>query len=703
MYTRSQGRREASRLPVNGYSHSHSHADGGEDELLVTTAERGTSTTPELFFMDEEIDFVFSQDGEDDTLVEGSDTSYATQCDTYNPLLDDLLDQDAADTELFTVSPYGDGTSVASGNLSDSSDSINVTIVPANDINPPGAGNEHFGCSHTSTPRVNGKENVDRGDTDWNRLKYLEGTDHLSANDKYSSFILGIKSDLLSSKMADKSKIDTQDPPLHDTTTTNTVDPHPDHTPKGATGTTIPSTGLGLPSDGKIEDPPRRRRGEFSWDERDNERDEDRELFRSFVQSANSLATTQRNSEVKHMDLHRSVIDITEKLTLQNQLSLDQNLNRTKNEKLRNCIPGLTRADGMLKEECEKFIDDIDLTLQSFTHDKDEAAKYFALQVSSGELKREILKYIDGARNLMGYPSSFTWDGLKSHILYTFVAKDIKEERARQLELIRQNPGESIDVYSRRFKNQVEKTYGKTLPVDIDRLVLKQYLRSFNDPNIIMMMYNGISAPNTFQEAVSAADKIQASLEKVKAIGVPLNQQQQVEFGAVSKQSNEIKEVKSSIDNLKQMMINKETHDSYERLCNLVDRQNTHMAKIEAKVTQDATAIHRKLLDVDNSVKSVKKQVASSGITPISDGGDSSQGGPGDTQRGNSRGQGNYGQQRRGDRSRLSKYRWQGDKPICNFCGRVGHILRNCYAKRREGQGPTTTNSSTNTDTENLN
>ena len=64
------------------------------------------------------------------------------------------------------------------------------------------------------------------------------------------------------------------------------------------------------------------------------------------------------------------------------------------------------------KRRVERFIDDIDLTLQSFTQDKDEAAKYFALRVSSGELKREILKYIKGARNLIGYPSSFTWDGL---------------------------------------------------------------------------------------------------------------------------------------------------------------------------------------------------------------------------------------------------------------------------------------------------
>jgi hypothetical protein len=102
----------------------------------------------------------------------------------------------------------------------------------------------------------------------------------------------------------------------------------------------------------------------------------------------------------------------------------------------------------------------------------------------------------------------FSWPNTKLFIITNFISKDLKEDNRRKLEGLMQAPSESLVSYTRRFKRQVFKAYGsRKLNADIDRIVMRLYVKSIYDKNIITRMFGSTAAPKSFNESIELAEK----------------------------------------------------------------------------------------------------------------------------------------------------------------------------------------------------
>ena len=271
-------------------------------------------------------------------------------------------------------------------------------------------------------------------------------------------------------------------------------------------------------------------------------------------------------------------------------------------------------------------------------------------------------------------PTIFDWEELKNHILASFVSKDIKEEYRRVLESVKQNPSENLPAFVRRFKHKVSKAYGVgPYGAEVDRIIMKHFVKALFNPQIVGRMYGSTQAPETFDEAVAMAEKIQMTLDKAQSVGINI-QMQQVEFGAFGEQPKTNSTIKSDSKGLDKVL----------------EQLTTKLAKLDSKVDSKFDQLNKKQSEFGNLVKNIQKERDT--VLP-----------PNNTvgqytnnrryQRGG--GRGGY----RNVNGNRREYQWVNGEPVCHFCSAVGHTYRRCEKRISQGgasapstQGPSNNN-----------
>ena len=216
--------------------------------------------------------------------------------------------------------------------------------------------------------------------------------------------------------------------------------------------------------------------------------------------------------------------------TFQKTMSLESD--KLERNRMKSHAESVTKSDGLIREECEKLLDDVDLMLKNWKADKhNKVAKYILTKAATGELLRETMKYIEQKGD------DFVWSDAKEYLFKGFIAKDMFDEQVRKLRTLILMPCESVQAFTRRFVNQVEKTYGKSegLHRDLDCYVTRLYIKGLNNDNVASLIYTVIGAPKSFKEARESAEQVGTNIEKMKSLGMTPSV---VEVGAMQVEKN---------------------------------------------------------------------------------------------------------------------------------------------------------------------
>ena len=149
-------------------------------------------------------------------------------------------------------------------------------------------------------------------------------------------------------------------------------------------------------------------------------------------------------------------------------------------ERFKQGLKNINRSDGILSIEVERTLDDIDLALKQFKDptDKAKASKYFITHATSGDLLRQVLKFLDDPK----INTDYTWPTLRESIFKAFIANDVFEEQFRKLENMQIIPGETIPAFTRRFLFQVDKTYSEEpRSEELDKYLFKLFLKALKN------------------------------------------------------------------------------------------------------------------------------------------------------------------------------------------------------------------------------
>jgi hypothetical protein len=349
-------------------------------------------------------------------------------------------------------------------------------------------------------------------------------------------------------------------------------------------------------------------------------------------------------------DINQSILKTHESLLNMREIEIQENQARSKSIKWANLLANVVKADGFLPEETERFIDDIDLTLQTYGHpDKSELACYLATKDSQGDLKRFIINYIQESNKIR---LQVPWADLKDEILRSFVSRDLKEDHRRKLELLRQSPGETLQAYIRRFCFLANKAYSESSrPVEIDRLIMKCYIKSVYDKQIIERMYSQSDPPTTLREAIVMSEKIQGCMQQLQSVG--LGSSPKVEIAGLTNDFDDnIRDSKEEIKRLKKENAQLKTQKAKDDAQLLVRIEQLERLQHSNPTTQHRNENRRDDRGYDRDYGQQRDQY----------------------QRGPPR---NY---QFGSNQRT----WRGGKPVCDYCGREGHIHIRCWEKHPE-------------------
>ena len=366
----------------------------------------------------------------------------------------------------------------------------------------------------------------------------------------------------------------------------------------------------------------------------------------------NKATTAQNDMNSTIIDVHKTIIDMTRR---QNDLQIEQAASfkiSAKRKHLRDLLQQITHSDGLIVHELLAFCDTVDLAAKSSNHvlDNNEYL-WLAQNASKGELHKEIVEYVSTHALCM-------WEDVKLHILKAFVGPNATDVFRQQLDTFKQSPTETIPAFNRRFKSLATRAYPKKTP-DVERIVLKNYVKAIRDPHIVTRLYNGRDNPEIVEEAMATVEKIYATLSQLESIGVTIAHDQ-IEFGPTESNKTQYNQ---KLDN---------TNDK-------INKQSTELEKCRIQLQQMKTELSQ-----------LKK-----GQQPKYDFGAGYRPPPNNTQYHNQRGQFNvrgtqpngsnnqYRQQKPINSGKRYDFRWADDgRPICFLCKGVGHIQRFCRSSQ---------------------
>jgi hypothetical protein len=360
----------------------------------------------------------------------------------------------------------------------------------------------------------------------------------------------------------------------------------------------------------------------------------------------NISLNAQRDINQSILKTHESLLNIREK-------EIQEGLARDKSKRWSMLLSNIVKADGFLPEETERFVDDIDLTILTYGQgEKNELACYLATRASQGDLKRFIIEYIQESNTIRLQPG---WEYIKDKILQSFVSRDLQEDHRRKLEMLRQSPGETLQSYIRRFSVLANKAYNVTTrPGEIDRLIMKCFIKSIYDKRIIERMYLHGDPPTTLKQAMVMSEKIQGCMQQLQSVGLGSSSSPKVEIAGLGDDDGlrdsreEIKKLKKENAQLK-----------------------TQKAKDDAQLLTRIEQLER--LQYASPTSRFRNEYRQEG---------SGHGGGFNRQR---------EQDQRGPPSNLQfgsfQRTWNAGIPVCDFCGREGHIHSRCWEKHPEQRG----------------
>ena len=320
-----------------------------------------------------------------------------------------------------------------------------------------------------------------------------------------------------------------------------------------------------------------------------------REPFGGFymdpVQPYRELVHSLDNSMQQQETKWRSCMD---KLTTSFRKANDREQHKVDKERFKQGLKNINKSDGILSLEVERTLDDIDLALKQFSNarDKVEASKYFITQAASGDLLRQVLKFLEDPVILKDY----TWANLREAIFKAFIANDPFEEHFRKLENMQIIPGETIPAFTRRFLFQVDKTYTEDPRTEeLDKYLLKLFLKALKNENLVQMMFSTIDPPQTIMDGVIVAEKIYNNLAKMKSYGVsPVDR---TEFATV--------DIKNDINKIKV-----EQSRSLEKMGKQLDYNVSKLAKMDLQLKKQMTGFHDQVSRFQNRVNHATAEMA---------------------------------------------------------------------------------------------
>ena len=198
----------------------------------------------------------------------------------------------------------------------------------------------------------------------------------------------------------------------------------------------------------------------------------------------------------------------------------EQWAHQRRKDKLRALTQSLTPCDGELSSQTRNFLYDIDLILPQFERDNSGILKVVT-RATSGALRREILRYLDDQPEDR---ENVPWGRLKAHIERTFLSADEEEKLRVEVEQLRQQEGETLASYNRRFREAVQRAYTGLRSADAERVVLRHYMRGLRSTELAKKLSLELK-DQTLEAAIEFVDKVEAGLERY----VGLNRDEQKE------------------------------------------------------------------------------------------------------------------------------------------------------------------------------
>ena len=378
---------------------------------------------------------------------------------------------------------------------------------------------------------------------------------------------------------------------------------------------------------------------------------------------ANKIREEQNDANRTQIKLNDSILkthqDLANISAQQIELQREHNKSLAKSAKqkhLHNLLSQITNSDGLVVPELLSFCDTIDLAIKSSDYKLDnDHYLWLAKGASKGELHREIVEFLSSNE-------SVAWSDVKIHIIQAFVGPNATDIFREQLDTFRQSPTETIPAFNRRFKSLANRAYPDK-PSDIDRIVLKCYVKAIRDPNIITRLYNGLNNPNNFEEAMHMVEKIHSTISQLISLGVVIPQNQ-LEFDVLGDK--------------------KKSGEKYDKMSDRVNKQSTELEKcrIQLKQLQDRLTQYERHSQVIQAEHKTNDRPDYQRV----------QSGKNDSQyriQGSNKGnhfsgksvEMNDHQYARSNfaRNNRSNSGWTDDgQPICYFCKEVGHIRRQC-------------------------
>ena len=375
------------------------------------------------------------------------------------------------------------------------------------------------------------------------------------------------------------------------------------------------------------------------------------------VQKQTELNETLLQSTQLQQKLNDSILAANKDIAniSQKQIELQEQQNRSfeinvKKKHLKDLLATITKSDGIVVPELLSFCDSIDLVVKEPECDlSNDDLLWLAKNASKGDLHKEIIEYL-------ALPDNHPWDEVKNHVISVFVGPNALDVFRQQLDTFQQSTTETIPAFNRRFKTLAARAY-PTKSDDIDSIILKNYVKAIRDPNIITRLYNGISNPTNVEEAITAVEKIYATLIQLKSIGITLAPDQ-LEFFPTGQPG-----MKANVQK-----------QQFDKTTDTVNKHSTELEKCRIQLAQMKEEMAKCKSQCESKINEIRDQSRSSYTRQ--DNRYMKQ----NYQKGQANGSGNsYRNNSNRQLDDRNMFKWTDDgRPICHRCKQVGHVQRFC-------------------------
>lgn len=302
-------------------------------------------------------------------------------------------------------------------------------------------------------------------------------------------------------------------------------------------------------------------------------------------------------------------------------------------------IKRVPKCDGATTHAVRDWLREVDLTIPY-----SGCTVYIAAQSATGPLRREIEHFL----NRQPDRNRVLWAQVRKHVQDAFLSP-LEADRLRdEVEALTQGAYEASAAFGRRFREAADLAYPEDPQnprnQDQKRILLKSYLRGLLDKEVVSRVINEAN-PDTFEEAMDWVVKFEAdAYRRHQALGsVNVFQSHPVERHEEPMEVNAMYKPPIPPTNHTDPVMAREMSDVKRQMSGLAEQFTKLMATFlkdrEERSAQDTTPLprsHRPRASNNSSARRAHTGYAESG------------------------------------------------SPICNFCGRAGHVYKQCRKRQRQ-------------------